>query len=184
MAEQLRRAGEFPACWEMPAIQITQVLYRLRSLLIHAGLAYPDFARLVGSKYSLDRELCRAITCPAGCTWKQVVVGRCYLFGRWSKYVRDLHFLESHFGGFAWMLTPRPLKLSSTHLRIWMQFPYVFCASLNALNSCQTIWPCPAFSSYYIYNVCIKTDSLSSFQTAFSFLLHPLSCIFWVGNMN
>lgn len=30
-------------CWKMLTLQITQVLCRLRSLLIHAGLAYCDF---------------------------------------------------------------------------------------------------------------------------------------------
>lgn len=32
--------------------------------------------------------------------------------------MREVHFPVGHFGGFAWMLTPRSLKLSSTHLSI------------------------------------------------------------------
>lgn len=164
MTDQLQRAGEFPGCWEF--ISYTQVLCRLRALLIHAGLMYPDFVCLAGSKHSLAREHCRAITCPVDCTWKQVVV-RCYCLGRWSRCGRQLHFLDGHFGGFAWMVAPRPLKLPSTQLRVWTQFPYIFSASLNALNSCQTIWPCPAFSSYYIYNVYIKLTLCPVFRLHF-----------------
>lgn len=94
---------------EKPVIQIIWVLHRLRCLLILAGLTYRDFLCLMGSKYPpLGRELCRAITRTADCVWKQVV-GQCYCLGRWSKYVRQLRFLDGHFRGFAWMLTPRPL---------------------------------------------------------------------------
>lgn len=159
----------------MPALQITQVLRRLRSLLIHTGLAYCDFVWLVGSNYHLCRGLCRATTCPADCIWKHIEAVRCFCLGRWSKYVRELRFLAGHFVGAAWTLTPRPLELSSTHLCVWIQFPHVFSASLNALNSCQTSWPCPDFSSYYIYNVCIKLTLCPVFRLLFlsPFILSP-----------
>lgn len=175
LAEKLLLAGTFSSCCEMIALQITQVLCRLRSLPIHTRLAYRGFVWLVGSNYHLCRRLCRAATCPADCIWKHSEVVRYFCLGRWSKYVRELHLLAGHFGGAAWMLIARPLELSSTHLHVWRPFLYVFSASLNALNSCQTSWPCPDFSSCHIYNVCIKQALCPVFRLLFlfAFILSP-----------
>lgn len=80
----------------MLTLQITQVLCRLRSLLIHAGLAYCDYVWLVGSSYHLCRGLHRATTRLADCIWKQLEAARYFCLGGWSKYVRELHLEVLH----------------------------------------------------------------------------------------